>query len=150
MDYGNLNISRIYQKLSDMKEAVQILRQYGTQEDGIFLDNPEAVRSARYTFIVLVEAATNIASHICARLLARAPVNYAESFLLLGEHKIMEANLAKRLSMMAGFRNLLVHGYGEIDDSRMLKIIREDLGDVGLYLAAIGELLSKAEGELNK
>lgn len=32
-----------------------------------FLSNLEAIRAARYTFIVLIEAATNIANHLCAR-----------------------------------------------------------------------------------
>ena len=92
-------------------------------------------------FIVLIEAATNIATHICARLLAKAPANYAESFLLLGERGLIEQNLARRLSKMTGFRNLLVHGYGKIDNQQMLGIMRRDIKDVKLYLQAINKLL---------
>jgi len=38
---------------------------------------------------------------------------------------------------MVGFRNLLIHGYGKIDDMQMLNIMRNNLGDVRQYLDAI-------------
>jgi len=146
MEYSKLNLPRLSEKITDIRESIQILQQYGEQDDQVFLSNQEAIRSARYAFIVLIEAATNISAHFCARLLAKAPANYAESFLLLGERGLIEQNLAKRLGKMAGFRNLLVHGYGEIDNYRMLCIMRKDLKDVELYLHAINELMQKANG----
>lgn len=141
MNHSKLNLLRINEKISDIMESIQVLQQYGEQDDRIFLGNPEALRSAKYAFIVLIEAATNIATHICARLLAKAPANYAESFLLLGERGLIEQNLARRLSKMTGFRNLLVHGYGKIDNHQMLGIMRRDIKDVKLYLQAINKLL---------
>ncbi len=141
MNHSKLNLLRINEKISDIMESIQVLQQYGEQDDRIFLGNPEALRSAKYAFIVLIEAATNIATHICARLLAKAPANYAESFLLLGERGLIEQNLARRLSKMTGFRNLLVHGYGKIDNQQMLGIMRRDIKDVKLYLQAINKLL---------
>lgn len=144
MNHSKLNLLRMNEKISDIMESIQVLRQYGVQDDRVFLGNPEALRSAKYAFIVLIEAATNIATHLCARLLAKAPANYAESFLLLGEHGLIEQNLAERLSKMTGFRNLLVHGYGKIDNQQMLGIMRRDIKDINLYLQAINELLKKA------
>lgn len=141
MNHSKFNLLRINEKISDIMESIQVLQQYGEQDDRIFLGNPEALRSAKYAFIVLIEAATNIATHICARLLAKAPANYAESFLLLGERGLIEQNLARRLSKMTGFRNLLVHGYGKIDNQQMLGIMRRDIKDVKLYLQAINKLL---------
>lgn len=141
MNHSKLNLLRINEKISDIMESIQVLQQYGEQDDRIFLGNPEALRSAKYAFIVLIEAATNIATHLCARLLAKAPANYAESFLLLGERGLIEQNLARRLSKMTGFRNLLVHGYGKIDNHQMLGIMRRDIKDVKLYLQAINKLL---------
>lgn len=147
MDYSKLNLPRINEKISDILESIQVLRQYGKQDDRVFLGNLEAIRSARYAFIVLIEAATNIATHLCARLLAKSPASYAESFLLLGEHGLIEKSLSKRLSKMAGFRNLLVHGYGKVDNHQMLGIMRRDLKDIDLYLEAIKELLKRAAEE---
>ena len=46
---------------------------------------------------------------------------------------------------MARFRNLLVHGYGEVDDERMLRMLREDLADLDEYVAALRRLRPSEE-----
>lgn len=146
MTASRIDLVRLTAKISDIEECLGILRGYAGYVDEQFLENAEAVRSARYTFIVLVEAAVNIAMHLCARLLRQAPATYAESFEMLAEHGFLPAELARRLAQMVGFRNLLVHGYEKIDDRRMLKVTREDLGDLELYLAAIREVLAREKG----
>jgi uncharacterized protein YutE (UPF0331/DUF86 family) len=136
-----LNLSKIAEKVSDIKESLETLKEYAKRQDEVFLNNKEAIRAARYSFIVMIEAATNIANHICARLLNKVPSTYSEAFLLLGESGLIERELAINLAQMAKFRNLLVHGYGKIDDKRMLKIMREDLVDVENFLRSLGELI---------
>lgn len=111
------------------------------EEDFVF--NPEAVGAARYYFIILIEAAMNIANHFCVRLLEKAPANYAESFLLLGERGIITSKLAGNLAQKARFRNLLVHGYARVDDRRVLQIIREELGDVDEFLQQVGNIIGR-------
>ena len=138
---AEINIARIRQKVADIQEALSVLRAYAGLEDQAFLQDAEAIRSARYAFIVLVEAASNIANHLCARLLGRAPVSYADSFLMLGENGIVDAGVAARLAKMAGFRNLLVHRYGDVKNDRMLEMMRDDLGDVDEYLRAVGDVI---------
>jgi uncharacterized protein YutE (UPF0331/DUF86 family) len=142
----NLNLSRIRDKVSDIKESLSVLQDYAKQDDEKFLGNKEAIRSARYAFIVLIEAATNIANHLCARMLNKAPTSYADSFFLLADNNILESTLAKRLGKMTGFRNLLVHGYGEVDNRVMLGIMRKDLHDLVLYLKEIAQLVEKSAG----
>ncbi|MDK2931225.1 MAG: hypothetical protein PWR07_1356 [Bacillota bacterium] len=140
---ADLNIARIRQKVADIQEALAVLRAYAGREDQAFLLDAEAIRAARYAFIVLVEAASNVANHLCARLLGKAPVSYSDSFLTLGDNGIIDVGLAERLAKMAGFRNLLVHRYGDVKDERMLEIMRNDLGDVDKYLRAIRDVISK-------
>jgi len=149
MEYRPLNLARIRSKVSDIKESLGFLRRYTMLEDETFLRNEEAVRAARYSFIVLVEASVNIANHFCARLLDKAPETYAEAFLLLGEEGIIDSRLAQRLAQMARFRNLLVHGYGEVDDRRMLRSIREDLSDVEAFMSEINKIVMEAEAKRN-
>ncbi|QGP91046.1 hypothetical protein MGLY_03700 [Neomoorella glycerini] len=143
MVYRDLNIARLSQKVADIKDALAVLRDYAARNDEDFLNNAEAIRSAKYAFIILIEAATNIANHLCARLLNLAPTSYAESFLLLGENKLIDDALAKRLGKMTGFRNLLVHGYGKIDNKKMLKTMREDLGDLDAFLASLQNIIQR-------
>lgn len=142
MSHPELNIPRISEKVSDIKKTLLLLKDYGRRDDKSFLENEEAIRAARYSLIVLIEAATNIANHLCSRLLSKVPATYADTFLSLGEEEILDIKLSRNLAQMARFRNLLVHGYGEVDDQRMLKIIREDLTDVEGFLQQVAEIVS--------
>ncbi|MDQ0285385.1 uncharacterized protein YutE (UPF0331/DUF86 family) [Desulfofundulus luciae] len=42
---------------------------------------------------------------------------------------------------MAKFRNLLIHRYGDIDDSKVYHIICNNLDDLELYLAEIAAMV---------
>lgn len=141
MIYQQINIDRIRDKVSDIKNSLINLRRYAREEDEKFLSNIDAVGAARYSFIVLIEASMNIANHLCARMLDKAPANYAETFLLLGEHGIINLELTEKLAQMARFRNLLVHGYAKVDDKKMLNSIRDDLKDVDEFIIEIGKIV---------
>ncbi len=146
MKGAKLNIPRLINKIEDIKSSLDVLESYAQQDDNAFLSNEEAIRSARYCFIVLIEAATNIAAHICARILNKAPNTYAESFFFLSDKMMIERTLAERLGKMVGFRNLLIHGYGKIDDKQMLYIMRNNLEDVRQYLVAINKIIEEHTG----
>jgi len=51
-------------------------------------------------------------------------------FKVLKEERIIGKELATKLEDMARFRNLLVHRYGEVDNRRVLEIIKHNLKDV--------------------
>lgn len=141
---GSLDLARLAQKAADIRENVSVLTEYARRSDTEFLDNPEAVRSARYSFIVVIEAAVNVAAHICARLLSRAPSSQRESFMLLAQAGLLSEALALNLSKMAGFRNLLVHGYGAVDNAVMLAFMRHNLEDVEGFLSCVQRLAGES------
>lgn len=64
-------------------------------------------------------------------------------FEILSEEKIIDNKLADRLSDMAGFRNLLVHKYGDIENKRILEIIKKDLKDIEMFMQQISRFLEK-------
>jgi uncharacterized protein YutE (UPF0331/DUF86 family) len=66
-----------------------------------------------------LEIAAQACIDICHRLIAlgnaRKPVDYYEAFLIVGEMGILPGDFARRLASMAGFRNILVHEYLQVD-----------------------------------
>jgi len=52
---------------------------------------------------------------------------------MLSQQRVLDPNLALRLEDMAGFRNLLVHRYGDVDNLRVLDTIKNYLDDVLLF-----------------
>jgi uncharacterized protein YutE (UPF0331/DUF86 family) len=69
------------------------------------------------------------------------PADNQELFDLLRKPKVLSAPLAKRLTAMAGFRNILVHEYLEIDRHRVYRALKDQLGDFEKFIKAVSRLL---------
>jgi len=138
-----LNRAMLAARLNDLQAQLTVLRACAGGAEAAFLQDAQAIRSARYAFIVLVEAAAAICAHISARRLGTTPESYGDCFRAMGAAGLLPQELAVRLGAMARLRNLVVHIYGEVDDARFLHTLREDLGDVDAYVQAIAGLLAE-------
>jgi uncharacterized protein YutE (UPF0331/DUF86 family) len=63
-----------------------------------------------------LEALLDLARHVLAKGFGRAPAEYGEVARQLGEGGVVDAELAARLTLMARYRNRIVHFYDEITD----------------------------------
>lgn len=139
---SDLRLDRIRELAAEIRKAMAGLRSLGSVPESEFLEDAKAVNSAKYLLIVACEAAIDICNHIAARRGGRAPEDYADCFEVLGEMKVLDGDVGMRLARMARFRNLLVHLYWKVDNARVYRTIREELGDYESYLAAIGRYLA--------
>jgi uncharacterized protein YutE (UPF0331/DUF86 family) len=74
-------------------------------------------RAAERLIQLLVEVGSDIAGIILSEKEGIIPESYYESFIKLGERKIIPLNLAKKLAASTGLRNRIIHEYGEYKDS---------------------------------
>ena len=139
---SDLKLDRIRELAASIRRAVHELRSLGSVPEADFLADSKAVNSAKYLLIVACEACIDICNHIAARRGGRAPEDYPDCFQVLREMKVIGDGLAVRLTRMVRFRNLLVHLYWKVDDARVYRTIREDLGDFESYLTALGGYLA--------
>jgi uncharacterized protein YutE (UPF0331/DUF86 family) len=72
----------------------------------------------------------DVCRHVIGSEGLRAANDFADSFVVLGERGWLSADLVPDLQDMARFRNLLVHGYADVDDKRVGQILRTRLGDI--------------------
>jgi uncharacterized protein YutE (UPF0331/DUF86 family) len=77
-----------------------------------------------------VQACLELASHVVSSEGYGVPGTLAESFTLLEKQGAIDAKLAARLRKMAGFRNIFVHRYAEIDRAVIDMIVKNNLGDL--------------------
>lgn len=83
----------------------------------------------RYLHLAM-EAALDIANHWIATQALRTPESNRDTFSVLEESGEIDASLAERLRAWAGFRNILVHEYVNIDHRITYRAIGEDLTDL--------------------
>ena len=108
------------------------------------LARPEAIRHdvreerfVEHTLQLAAQAALDVASHIVSDESLGEPQANRELFDLLARGGWLDPALTQRLSRMAGFRNILVHGYGDVDLAVVEDVVRNRLDDLLQFVEAV-------------
>lgn len=84
-----------------------------------------------------VQVTIDLAVSSCVRLGLGSPPTYGDAFRSLAAAGFVDAELAARLARAAGFRNLIVHAYAELDLRRLHAIATGGPTDLRAFLAAL-------------
>jgi len=135
----------IYGKIDIIERNIRFLREYKEKGESEILDSYKDLQAIKYSLFEIIEACIGIASHIISTKGFERAENYAEMFEILDKNNIIKTTLSKRLSNMARFRNILVHGYAKIDNSKVLLFVKEELKDIETFIQEILELIKNFE-----
>lgn len=84
-----------------------------------------------------VQIVIDLAVSCCVAQGLGTPATYGDAFRMLGSHGLIDEDLAARLARAAGFRNVLVHAYADLDLRRVHEAARTGPGDLRAFLAAM-------------
>jgi len=87
------------------------------------LHQNDQLDAVKYRFITAIERCVAIAHHIIASEGWSAPETNSEAMRELGHRGVVDVESATSLARASGFRNLLVHQYGDIDDQRVVEFL---------------------------
>jgi uncharacterized protein YutE (UPF0331/DUF86 family) len=102
-------------------------------------------RFTAYTLQIAIQASLDIASHIVSDRRLGEPVTNRELFDLLCKDRWISAELAETMRKMAGFRNIVVHGYHRMEPLILRDIVENRLDDILAFTAAIRARLKPSE-----
>jgi uncharacterized protein YutE (UPF0331/DUF86 family) len=129
-------------RIAKIREYVALLRQIRSMTDERrFASDPLTYGNGERYLQLAIQSVLDISNHVVADLGLGLPADSKELFVVLAKRKIVSTRLAKKLTSMAGFRNLLVHEYLEIDRHRVYQVLRDDLGDFEKFIKAVSKLL---------
>ncbi len=94
-------------------------------------------RFVEHTLQLAIQAALDVASHIVSDERLGEPRNNRELFERLAANGWIATDLAARLRDMAGFRNVLVHGYARVDVGVVRDVVERRLGDLDLFVSGV-------------
>lgn len=100
------------------------------------------LRFVEHTLQIAIQAALDAASHIVSDDRLGEPNTNRELFDLLARNGWIGDDLAVRLGRMVGFRNILVHGYAEVDPLIVKDVVENHLGDLDDFITAIRSRLA--------
>lgn len=116
---------RVARLLRSMSEDVGFLRELDNPDP----DDPILMRAIKYGFITTIEAAIDVAQHICASEGWGPPDTNSRAFELLGLHEVTTHPTSLEMAKTSGFRSVLLHDYVRVDDSRVI----EHLGHLDVF-----------------
>jgi uncharacterized protein YutE (UPF0331/DUF86 family) len=102
------------------------------------------IRERRFverTLQVAIQAALDVASHITSERRLGEPATNRELFTLLERDGWIPSELRARLADMAGFRNVLVHGYDDVNLDVVRDVLKNHLVDLERFTAGVRQKL---------
>jgi len=122
-------------KLAFIETCVAELRRLA-DPDAIGTDLRER-RFVEHTLQIAIQAALDVASHIVSDERLGEPSTNRELFDLLTRSGWLNTESAGNLGNMVGFRNILVHGYSDVDIAVVRDVLDNHLDDLLEFAAVI-------------
>jgi uncharacterized protein YutE (UPF0331/DUF86 family) len=107
--------SGIERRLEKIRTCLKKLENYQTKKKNEILKDPLMQDIIERNLEVSAQAAIDIANRIISIEDLEKPRDYYEAILQLGKADVIPLNFAEKLAPIAGFRNILVHDYLDID-----------------------------------
>ena len=76
------------------------------------------------------EAAIDMAMHVVAKRRLGVPQDARSAFELLAVERVIDRELAERMKLMVGFRNIAIHEYQQLQIGILRRILEERLADL--------------------
>jgi uncharacterized protein YutE (UPF0331/DUF86 family) len=128
MTPGQLDLSVVRRHLLALDEALQVLRPHQGRTVEELISNPEERWVVEHGLLLCAQNALDVATHIAASS-GHDIGEYAAAIDRLAEMGILPHEFAARFRRIAGFRNILVHAYLDVDVALLHRLLNDDLGD---------------------
>ena len=141
MTRGELDPEVIRRHLSMLREALANLRRHAGRSAPELRVNADLRWTVERGLQLCVQNVLDIATHLSAAAGLDAP-DYASAIDRLAELAVVPAAFAALLRPIAGFRNVLVHGYLQVDLGILERVLREKLGEMEEFAVFVDTYLA--------
>ena len=108
-----------------------------------FSEHIEAELAVERILQLAIQIVIDVATHNVATTHNKRPQDYEQAIELLGEIGVLPSIFAKSIKPMAGFRNILVHGYMTIDRSKVFDNMQRGTDDFRIFAEHVSAWLDK-------
>jgi uncharacterized protein YutE (UPF0331/DUF86 family) len=125
----------VAKKLAFIETCVRELRTLARPER--IADDLREERFVEHTLQLAIQAALDVGSHVVSDDRLGEPETGRDVFRLLGSAGVLAPELVGRLERMAGFRNVVVHLYQDVDVAIVRDVVENHLGDLLGFVEAL-------------
>lgn len=130
-------IDKINLRLEALKKYVNQLEKYKGIEVSRLKKDDDLQAIVERRLQLAIEACIDIAELIIVDQSLPTPGSNREAIEILGEEGVINKEFAQRFAKAAGFRNILIHDYLELDYEKIAVYLKENLSDFHRYIKEI-------------
>lgn len=119
-----MNHRVVHKRLQEMTENLAILEEFKSLSFAQFAADPKIYKLAERCFQLCIECIIDIAHYLISQRKWEQPLDNTEAILILGANGVLDEFFSQSIAGMAGFRNILVHGYLSIDRTIVYENLR--------------------------
>lgn len=134
---------RIVLKVDEMNRYLAELENILPETEEEYKHNLTDRRACEKTIELAIECVIDVLSMIVSHSQLGVPKDEDDIITILEKNRVLSSPLLAKIREMKGFRNILVHKYGIVDDSRTYSSLQEELGDFSLFEKEIKDFLKK-------
>lgn len=138
----DLDKERITDKMDDLEQCLRELEEYLPAAVDEYLGSGMRRRACERAFQLACENLLDICNMIISDEGLGIPIDSKDSINRLCQCGAIPESLSSRLEELTGFRNLLVHQYGKVDDSIAYRSLRDESGDFYEFLEEIEKFIT--------
>ncbi len=132
--------------LQTLDEYIADLRLYQQVSRDEVVDNRHHQSMIRYAFQTAIQCVIDVGNYILSANGFERPKDNKEVLLGLGRHGVIPEDFAKKISGMAGFRNILVHRYFKVDAELVYQHLQDGVDDFEQFSQYITDYLRGISG----
>lgn len=148
MTTGQLDPAVVRRHLLALDAALQVLRRHQGRKVSELTSQPEERWVVERGLQLCAQNALDVATHLAASTGYDVP-DYASAIDRLGEMGILPPDFVAHFRAVAGFRNVVVHGYLDVDIGLLHRLLNEHLEDFSVFARHVAEYLELPAGEFS-
>ncbi|KAF5044812.1 MAG: DUF86 domain-containing protein [Methanoculleus sp.] len=136
---------RVFYHMRELDDGLKDWERYQRIPEEQFLQNRDTQNMVHHAMLLSIQSAIDIATDVIAEGRLRKPFTYRETFEILADEGIISDSLARDLANLAGFRNVLVHIYWNLDLKMVYAILQHDLAILKAFSAIMKEYVAESD-----
>lgn len=133
-------------KLTELSRRIERVRANAPSTATELAANQDALDLVSFNLMLAVQSCSDIASHLIADEGWAAASTLAEAFVRLRDERVIDAAVAKSMGQAVGLRNVVAHGYANVDPTLVHLAATRGLADLEAFEQQVSAWLLKRIG----
>lgn len=135
---------RVQRLLSALEQAVRNLRRHAGRPREA-LDDLDEAWAVLHGLQICAQSVLDLSVHLCAAM-GRDATDYTDAIHGLASVGVLPSEFARSFRGVAGFRNVVVHGYLAVDLDRVHRFLNQHLGDFVTFASHVDRWMAGSGG----